>query len=280
VTPGYFATMGIPITRGRDVREDDARDRQFVAVISDSFVKRYWPNEEPASILGRHFTFAASDRVVVGVVGNVLLRGLDRQSETEPQVYLSYRQVADDAIIGYIPRGLAVRSSLAPETLAPAVRTIIRGVDPTLPVSDVSTLEDLVDRDTASRAVQLRVIGAFAAIAFLLAAIGIHGLLSFAVSQRAREIGVRMALGAQAGDVMAMVVRRSVRLALGGVVPGVVLAYVAGRSMEALLAGVKPFDAPTFAAAVALALVMTVAGSLLPARRALRVDPIVAIRAE
>jgi predicted permease len=280
VTPGYFAAMGIPITRGRDVSEGDSRDREFVAVISESFIKRYWPNEDPASILGRHINFAFDERVIAGVVGDVLLRGLDRQSATEPQVYLSYKQVADDSIIGYIPRGLAVRASTPPETLAPSIRAIIRRVDPTLPVSDVSTLSDIVDRDTASRSVQLRVIGAFAAVAFFLAAIGIHGLLSFAVSQRAQEIGVRMALGAQASDVLGMVMRRSAWLAVGGVVPGVVLAYAAGRSMEALLAGLKPFDAPTFAAAVVLAIVMTVAGSLLPARKALSVDPIVAIRAD
>src|SRR6185436_12010673 len=105
VTPGYFATLGIPIVRGRDIAESDARDRQPVAVVSESFLKRYWPNEDPASILGRRFNFALSERVVVGVAKEVLLRGLERQSE--PQVYLSYKQVADDSIIGYIPRSLA-----------------------------------------------------------------------------------------------------------------------------------------------------------------------------
>jgi predicted permease len=278
VTPGYFATLRIPLKSGRDVTDADDRTHQFVAVVSESFVRRYWPNETPASVLGRHIDFAFNDRVVVGVIGDVLLRGLERQSE--PQVYLSYRQVADDAIIGYIPRGLVVRASTPPEALAPSVRAILRRVDPALPISDVATLTEIIDRDTASRAVQVRVIGAFAAIAFFLASIGIHGLLSFAVSQRAQEIGVRMALGAQPGDVLGMITRRSALLAAGGIVPGIVLAYAAGRAMEALLAGVKPFDGPTFAAAVALSAVMAIAGSLVPALRALRVDPIAAIRAE
>jgi predicted permease len=278
VTPGYFATIGVPIKRGRDISDADTRDRQFVAVVSESFVKRYWPNEDPASIPGRHFTFALSERVVVGVAGDVLMRGLERQAE--PQVYLSYKQVADNAIIGYIPRGFLVRASTPPETLMPSIRAIVRRIDPALPVSDVSTLTEVVDRDTASRAVQLRVLGAFAAIAFVLAGIGIHGLLSFAVSQRTQEIGVRMALGAQSSDILAMVMGRSVWLTVAGLVPGIALAYAAGRSMEALLAGVKPTDATTIVSAVTLVVVMMAIGSLMPTLRALRVNPITAIRAE
>ena len=148
------------------------------------------------------------------------------------------------------------------------------------PISDVTTLTEIVDRDTASRAAQLRVLGAFAAIAFVLAGIGIHGLLSFAVSQREQEIGVRMALGAQSSDILGMVMRRCLMLTVAGVVPGVALAYAAGRSMQALLAGVAPADALTLAAAVGLVVVMTFAGSVFPTLRALRVNPITAIRAE
>lgn len=135
-------------------------------------------------------------------------------------------------------------------------------------------------RETASRAVQLRVLGAFAVIAFFLAGVGIHGVLSFAVSQRTQEIGVRIALGAQSRDILSMIVRRGVLLAVAGVVPGVALAYVAGRMMESLLVGVKPGDGVTFLTAVALAVAMTIAGCLLPTLRALRIDPIKAIRSE
>ena len=164
--------------------------------------------------------------------------------------------------------------------MAGAARAIIRQVEPALPVTDVATMTDVVERDTASRSAQVRVLVAFAAIAFVLAGIGIHGLLSFAVSQRVQEIGVRMALGAQPGDILHMILRRSVVLALFGVIPGIALAYVAGRSMEALLAGVGPADIPTMAAAAGLSALMTIVGSVMPALRALRVDPISALRAE
>ncbi|HEX7136310.1 MAG TPA: FtsX-like permease family protein, partial [Vicinamibacterales bacterium] len=216
--------------------------------------------------------------VVVGVVRDVRMRGLER--DAEPQVYLSSRQVEDDSIIGYVPRGLLVRASTGPETLVPSIRAIVQRADPSMPVTEVATMTELVERDTASRAAQLRVLGAFALIAFVLAGIGIHGLLSFAVSQRTQEIGVRMALGAQSGDILSMVTYRCVTLAVAGVIPGIALAYAAGRSMEALLAGVRPADAMTLVAVVALSVAMTLLGSVMPTIRALRVDPLTALRAE
>ena len=278
VTPGYFATLGIPIKIGRDTDDSDTQDRQAVAVVSESFVTRFLPKETVSSAIGRHFTFALQERVIVGVAGDVLMRGLERRAE--PQVYLPFRQVADGNIIGYIPRALVVRTRSQPEPVAAPIRAIIRQIEPTLPVSDVATLTEVVERDTASRSAQVRVLTAFAVIAFLLAGIGIHGLLSFSVSQRVQEIGVRVALGAQSGDILWMIVRRSLLLALAGLVPGVALAYVAGRSMEALLAGVQPADAPTLLAAVGLSALMTLMGSVMPTLRALRVDPITALRAE
>ena len=182
--------------------------------------------------------------------------------------------------IGYIPRGFVVRASADPIGLTASIRAIVRRIDPMLPVSDVRTLADIVEDDTASRSAQLRVIAAFAVIAFVLAGIGIHGLLSFAVSQRTQEIGVRIALGAQPGDILSMVLRRIVLLVAAGVIPGVALAYAAGRWMEALLAGVRPADATTLAAAVGLSIATAIAGSVMPTLRALRVDPLTAIRTE
>jgi putative ABC transport system permease protein len=275
VTRGYFTAMGIPLKRGRYIAETDNRLRQFVGVISESFVRRYWPNLDP---IGQHFTFALADREVVGVVGDVRFRGLERVSE--PQVYLSSQQVNDNAIAYYAPRTLAVRASGDPAKLTPAVRDIVRRAAPTVPITQTQTLIDLVDLETASRSVQVRVLSAFAAIAFVLAAVGIHGLLACAVSQRTQEIGVRMALGAQTRDILSMVMRRGLILVVAGVVPGLILAYFAGRSMEALLAGVKPADTATFVGAIVLTVVMTVLGTLAPTLRALRVDPITALRAE
>ncbi len=275
VTPGYFSTMSIPLKRGRDVTDADRRERQFVAVVSESFVRRYLPGRDP---IGQRFTFAFDERTIVGVAGDIRVRGLERSSE--PQVYLSSRQVADGSIFYYSPKDLVVKASVPPTTLVPALRAIIQRADPKLPISDVRTLSDVVDQQTAPRVVQVRVLGAFAVIALALAAIGIHGVLSCAVSQRTKEIGVRIALGAQSGDILGMVVKRSLWLAAAGIVPGVALAYGAGRAMEALLAGVKPFDGPTFGMTILVAMVMTVAGTLMPTLRALRVDPITAIRAE
>jgi putative ABC transport system permease protein len=195
-------------------------------------------------------------------------------------VYLPSQQVKDNWISFYAPRALAVRVSGSPAALAPSIRAIVRAADPYVAITDVQTLADLVDLDTASRAAQVRVLAAFAAIAFVLAAVGIHGLLSFAVSQRAQEIGVRIALGAQPRDIMGLVVGNAARLGVAGLAVGAALAFGAGRSMSALLAGVPPSDGQAFGAAVALVFVMLVAGTLLPTVRALRVDPISAIRSE
>jgi putative ABC transport system permease protein len=275
VTPGYFEAMGIPLKRGRDIAEGDTRGRQPVAVVSESFVKRYWPNEDP---IGRHFTFAFADREVVGVARDVRFRGLERVSE--PQVYLSSKQVADGAIAFYSPKALAIRMTVPPAHLAGAIRDVIRRADPKVAITEMQMLTEMIDLETASRSVQVRVLSAFAIVAFVLAAIGIHGLLSFAVSQRVQEIGVRLALGAQSSDILSMIVWRAVLLAFAGLVPGVLLAYAAGRSMEALLAGVRPTDGVTLAAAIALSFLMTVLGTLAPTVRALRVDPMTALRAE
>jgi predicted permease len=274
-TPGFFSTMQIPVLAGRDVSDNDTFRTQHVAVVSQSLVDRYWPGQDA---IGRRFNFAMKERTIVGVVGNVRVRGLERPSE--PQVYLPSRQVDDGWVLGYVPKVLVVHSSSPLEQLVPAVREIIRAADPHQPISDVRPMTAIIDAETASRSVQVRVLAGFALVAFLLAAIGIHGMLSFAVSQRRSEIGVRIALGAQRHDILAMMVRQGVTLVGVGLLPGLVLAYLAGRSLEALLVGVTPADTSTFAAVVGLTLLMTLAGTALPTLRAVRVDPIKAIRAE
>ena len=274
-TPGFFSTMRIPVVAGRDVSEADTLSSPPVAVVSQSLVDRYWPGEDP---IGRRFNFAFKDRTIVGVVGNVRVRGLERNSE--PQVYLPYRQVDDGWILGYLPKVLVISASSPLDQLVPAVREIIRAADPQQPISDVRPMTAIIDAETASRSVQVRVLAGFALVAFLLAAVGIHGMLSFAVSQRRSEIGVRIALGAQRRDILGMVVRQGVTLVAVGVLPGLVLAYLAGRALETLLVGITPADASTFAAVVGLILLMTLAGTALPTLRAVNVDPIKAIRAE
>ena len=275
VTPGFFATMGIPVLAGRDVNANDTIDHPYVAVVSESMARRYWPDQQP---IGQHFTFALHDREVVGVVHDVKVRGLERVSE--PQVYLSYQQVPDGWIIGYTPKDLAIHTTQAPETLVPEVRRIIAGADAQQPISNVRTMAEIVAGETESRAVQMRVLIIFTAMAILLAGLGIYGLLSFTVSLRQQEFGIRVALGAKPGDIFNMVLRQGVRLALAGLVPGLALAYLAARLMESLLAGVRPADALTFSAAAVLCLVTVLLGTLVPALRAIQVDPTAVMRAE
>jgi len=275
VTPGFFSTMRIPLRAGRDVDDGDTLDRPLAAVVSQSFAERYWPHQNP---LGRHFKMAFQDHTVVGLVGDIRVRGME--STSEPQVYFPYRQVQDGWFPFYEPKDLVVRAEGNSAALLPQIYRIVRAADAEQPVSNVRTLADIVESSTASRAIEVRVLAAFAAIAFLLAAVGIHGVLAFAVSSRAREIGVRMALGAQRGAIVRMVVLRGALLAMAGVAPGVALAWYAGKTLEALLAGVKPYDAATFLAATGLCLMMTLLGCLLPAWRAARVDPMTAMRLE
>jgi predicted permease len=275
VTPGFFKTLDVPIRSGRDVSHADTVKTQMVAVVSESFVNRYWPGQDA---INRTFKLANTDRTIVGVVADIRVRGLERTSE--PQVYLPYLQQPDNSFIFYVPKDLVIRASTPLDQLVPAVRSIVHGVDPQQPISEVQTMTDIVDAQTASRTAQVRVLAGFAVVAFLLAAIGIHGVLSFAVSQRTQEIGVRIALGAQRRDILGMVLKQGVVMVGAGLLPGLALAYVAGRSLQALLIGVTPGDIPTFAAVTGLTLLMTLAGTLLPTVRALRVDPIKAIRAE
>jgi predicted permease len=287
LTPGYFETLGIPVRRGRDVSEADTAAGLQVAVVSESFVERYWPGEDA---IGRRFRFGLpgggpitvigpfQDRTVVGVVGNVKVRGLERTSE--PQVYLPYRQQPEDAMGFYTPQDLAVKYTGDSGALVSALRRVVAHVDPQQPVADVQPLEAIVSSQTSPRRVQVRVLSAFAALAVLLAGIGIHGLLAFTVANRSQEIGVRRALGARTGDILRLVLGHGLRLAVVGLCLGLALAWAAGRALEALLAGVSPLDAPTFAVAALLAVATALAGSLLPAWWATRVDPLKVIRVE
>jgi putative ABC transport system permease protein len=244
-------------------------------VVSESLAQRYWPNQNP---IGKRIFVSFFDREVVGVVGDIRVRGLERNSE--PQVYIPSKQIPDGWMPFYAPKDLVVRAGSNAAALGPAIRDIIRRADPELPVSDIRLLSDIVAADTGARRVQLWALGTLAALAFALAAIGIHGLLSYSVASRSQEVGIRIALGADRQKIVAMFLRQAGLLALLGIVIGMPLALWVARSLQVLLAGVPAADPVTIGSAVALVAVMTSIGSFVPALRAVRVDPAAAIRGE
>ncbi len=272
VTPGFVATLGIPLLRGREVTEADRRDGQDVAVVSASFVDRHWPGEDG---LGKRFSVVGRNRMVVGVVADVRVRGLERTAE--PQLYLPAAQI-DSAMSYYWPQDLVVRSALSPEALLPQVERTIAAIDRDQPLTTPRALADLVSSQTATRGDQLRIVAVLAAIALLLAAIGIHGLLSYLVTARSRELGVRMALGASRSSVVRLVAGYGVVLVVAGAVPGAILSYLAARAIRAVLFGVPPGDLLTYATVLGVCLVVALAGATVPAWRAARVDPAAMIR--
>jgi putative ABC transport system permease protein len=273
VTPEFFRTMGIPVRRGRDINAADTSTSPYVAVVSESFAKQNWPNESP---IGRRFDLAFHDRTVVGVVADVSVRGVERPSE--PQAYMPAMQMRDRQLTRFAPKDLVVKSAIDPTALAATIQRVVHAADPELPVTGIGPLDAVVDADNAPREVQVRVLGGFAMVACLLAALGLHGLLSFSVSARTREIGLRMALGATRGSVLALVLRRSALLTGIGLAAGAGLAGLAGASLRPVLAGLNPFDGAAFAVAGVLAALSASAGTILPSLRAIRVDPLVAIR--
>ncbi|MEP7118739.1 MAG: FtsX-like permease family protein, partial [Acidobacteriota bacterium] len=265
----------IPLLRGREVALSDTQTSRYVAVVSQSLADAHWPGQDP---LGQHFSTALQERVVVGVVGDVRVRGLERDSE--PQVYLPSAQVPDGDIIFYAPKDLVVRSAGPPVALVAGVRAAVSRADPELPVSDLRTLADIVRLETSSRSAQLTVLLAFAAVAIVLACLGIYSLLSYVVAARTQEIGVRMAFGATPRRVLGLVMGRTAMLAGSGVAVGLAAAFAVSQSLQFLLAGVSPAHGPTFGAAALLTLLVALGASVLPARRAVRVDPLAAMRTE
>jgi len=272
----YFGALGIPLRRGRDLEDADTPDRQLVAVVSESFVQEYWPGEDG---LGKTFIVRDQLRTVVGVVGDVKTRGLERTNE--PQVYIPARQPPEGGLGGlYVPKDLVIRAPTQGLSIVPAVREAVRRADAEQPIADVRMMADVLDGQFATRNAQIRILGALAVLALLLCAVGIHGLLAFTVAQRGREIGVRLALGAEPRSVAGMVVGDATRMALFGVVPGVFGAYLAARAMSALLFGVDPGDPWTLGAAAAVCMATAIVAALRPAMRAARVDPITALKTD
>ena len=274
VTPEFFATLRIPQRRGRNLEEGDARDRPLVAVVSESFAKKFWPNGDA---IGKTFTTRGQERTVVGIVGDILVRGLERPSE--PQLYIPSAQAPDGIGGNYWPKDLIVRSALPEAALLTSIRDIVRQVDPEQPISNVRMLSRVLEDQTVTRRAQIRILGALALLALLLAGVGIHGLLAFTVAQRDKEIGVRLALGADRSLVARMVISEGIRMTLLGVLPGVLVAYFAARGMSALLFGVQPGDPLTIGAAALACFAIAATACVRPALRAARISPITALRA-
>jgi putative ABC transport system permease protein len=268
VGEGYFEMLRIPLIAGRAFTRDDAK-RPLVAVVNRAFVRRHFGGEEP---LGRRVVVYGAPREIVGVVPDVKFRGLT--AETPQTVYLPQRQNPMSTI------SITVRTSGDPMALLEPLRRAVASIDPEIPVYNAATLEEMLAGSVGERRFATLLLGVFAAVAGALALIGIHGVVNAAVSQRTREIGVRMAFGAAAGDVLRLIAGRGLALALAGVAAGLALAAALARFLGGLLYGVDRHDPATFAG-VALAILAAAAlAAYLPARRAARIEPSSALRYE
>ncbi len=264
----YFRAMGIPLLEGRSFTRDDTSG---VVLLNDAAVRRFFAGEDP---IGKRVKTGFGDNVpwqtVVGVVGSVRHFAID--IEPQPEIYRPYLVNPLTSPI------LVVRTSRDPRTMIAAVRAQIRIVDANLPVSQIDVMDDAVARSLAQRRFAMLLLGLFAGVAMVLAAVGIYGVVSYSVSQRTQEIGIRMALGAQARDVLLLILGQGMRLALAGAGIGLVAAFGATRLMSSLLYGVSPRDPAAFVALSFLLAAVALAACYVPARRATRVDPISALR--
>jgi putative ABC transport system permease protein len=274
VTPEYFATLRIPLRRGRFIDERDSVNAPLAVTISESLAQRLWPGQDP---IGRQITVFDSTRTVVGVAGEVVVRGLERSSE--PQIYFSVWQHVPFSPF-YAPRDLVVRADVNARSLVPAIRRIIHNADPDQPISDVRLFDDIVALQTASRREQIVVLGLFAGFASVLAAVGLYGLVSYAVSARTQEVGVRVALGARRGTIVRLFLQEGIALGFVGIVIAMPLAYAGGRAITALLFGVSAADPAVYLIAAGLAAIMTLTSTLVPALRAANINPAISVRAE
>ena len=268
VSPAYFYTLGIPVLEGRTFTDHDDEQALKVAVVNEALARLLWPREDP---IGKRLPLF-DNLTVVGVVGNTRHEGLSQ--DTEAEVYVPYRQTPNNSM------QLAVRTAADPDSMVSAVRTAVRDVDPDQPLYHVATLQQVLSESVAPRRFNMLLLGIFAGIALTLATVGIYGVMAFSVTQRTHEIGIRMALGAKRSDVLGMVVRQGLKLALIGVVSGIVGALVLTRFLSSLLFGVKPTDPLTFAAVSLILSAVALVACYIPAYRATKVDPMVALRYE
>jgi putative ABC transport system permease protein len=272
ITPDYFQAMQIPIKQGRAFTDRDNAQSTKVVIVNETMARKLWPGESP---VGKRFSIWRDEkfiREVVGVVGDTKMR-LDE--EAEEQMYVPYAQDSNWGAMS-----LVVRSNTETSALASSVREAIRSVDKGVATYNLKTMNDLVSTSAAPRRVPMLLLSGFAGVAMLLAMLGIYGITSYYVTQRTHEIGVRMALGAQIADVLRLVLRRAMLLSVIGVVLGLAGALAVTRYLTTMLFGVRPIDVFTFAAVALGLVVVALVASLIPAKRATKVDPLVALRYE
>jgi len=279
VGPDYFDTVGVRLVAGRKFTPQDDQDHPGVAIVNESFVKHYFPNE---NALGQRMKPGPPGRIwrgqklvsfeIVGIVHDVKLAGLEAPSE--PAYYLPSSQAPLEDMV------ILVRTTTDPLTIVGAVRQAVWSIDPNQPIANVKTLEKVVDDSIAQRRLNMLLMGMFGGLAMLLSAVGIYGLLSHAVTQRTQELGIRMALGARVSDVLKLVLRQGMTLALAGEAIGLVGAFALTRLIRGLLFGVTPNDAVTFVIVAGVLGLVALLACYLPARRATKVDPLVALRYE
>jgi putative ABC transport system permease protein len=267
VNPDYFRTMGISLRAGRLINDGDTQEAPGVALLSETLARRLFPNEDP---LGKRLSVAGLGATVVGVVSDIRYTGLD--GEIEQAVYLSYRQLPRSGM------ALVLRGAVEPSSLAPALRNAVREIDPALPVYDVMTMNERLSNSVAARRFNLLLLGGFAALALLLAGVGVYGVISYVVTQRTQEIGVRMALGAQSADVVRLFIKQGMTLVLLGVALGSAGAFALTRVMKSLLFGVSATDPLTFTVITLLLIGVALLACWIPARRATEVDLMITLR--
>lgn len=278
ISADYLKTMGIPLMRGRFISDSDDERTMPVAIVNETMARQYWPGEEA---IGKRFKLGdPQDDIpwitIVGVAGDVRQMGVDEPVKAE--MYLSHRQIK--AFAFYSPRDLVIRTTVNPLSMVAAVRNEIHKVDPAQPISNVRTMDEVLGEETASRRLGMTLLTIFAALALLLATLGIYGVLAYFVVQHTQEIGVRVALGAQRHDILILVLRKGMTLTLVGVAIGLGGAFALTRLMASLLFGVSTTDPLTYAAIAMLLTAVALTACYLPARRATKVDPKVALTYE
>ncbi|HEV3098800.1 MAG TPA: ABC transporter permease [Candidatus Udaeobacter sp.] len=269
ITPDYFRVLQTPLLKGRFFSDSDTVDSSKVIIINRAFARKYWPNEDA---LGKRISFSDQNpqwTTVVGIVGDIKHRALDL--DAKPEFYVPHTQLPSRFMV------LAVRSSQDPRTLTHAIRRELLSIDPDQPVANVRTLEQVISDSIGPRRMSVLLLGVFAGVALLLASVGIYGVMSYLVVQRTHEIGVRMALGAQARDVLALVIGHALKLVGIGTGIGLLLALISTRALSVLLYGIDAFDLATFVLVTVVLATIALLASYLPALRASRADPMIAL---